>query len=185
MNGLNGNEAAQPRVFAHDAIPLNMSVSTGATFGFAKTLEISTDNGIGYILNEVVTSTGSQSVKIQIIGLKQNGKIGAIRILNPGTANAVNTVLSFSPPSGSGTTSFTVKELGLPGTSQRGACLFVGGSGTTGTICVKMESGDIVTFKGVTAGSFLPILAVDVLRTAVDATGTATATDVTDVIALY
>ena len=101
MNGLNGNEAAQPRVFAHDAIPLNMSVSTGATFGFAKTLEISTDNGVGYILNEVVTSTGSQSVKIQIIGLKQNGKIGAIRILNPGTASAVDDVLSFTPPIGS------------------------------------------------------------------------------------
>jgi hypothetical protein len=184
MNGLNGNEAAQPRVFAHDAIPLNMSVSTGSTFGFAKTLEITTDNGVGYILNEVVTST-AKSVKIQIIALKQNGKIGAIRILNPGTANAINDVLSFTPSSGSGTTNFTVKELGLPGTEQRGACLFVGGAGATGTICVKMESGDVVTFKGVTAGSFLPILAIDVLRTATDATGTATATDVTDVIALY
>tara|TARA_R110001583_G_scaffold26479_1_gene95266 strand:- start:4986 stop:5543 length:558 start_codon:yes stop_codon:yes gene_type:complete len=185
MNGLNGNEAAQPRVFAHDAIPLNMSVSTGSTFGFAKTLEISSDNGVGYILNEIITSTGSKSVKIQIISLKANGKIGGVRIVNPGTANAVNDVLSFTPPSGSGTTSFIVKELGLPGTNQRGACLFVGGAGTTGTICVKMESGDVVTFKGVTAGSFLPILAIDVLRTATDATGTATATDVTDVIALY
>tara|TARA_B110000305_G_scaffold143271_1_gene159433 strand:+ start:2495 stop:3049 length:555 start_codon:yes stop_codon:yes gene_type:complete len=184
MNGLNGNEAAQPRVFAHDAIPLNMSVSTGATFGFAKTLEISTDNGVGYVFNEVVTSTANK-VSIQIVGLKPSGKIGAIRILNPGSANAVDDVLSFTPPSGSGTTNFIVKELGLPGTSQRGACLFVGGAGSTGTICVKMESGDIVTFKGITAGSFLPILAVDVLRTAVDGAGTATVTDVTDVIALY
>ena len=184
MNGLNGNEAAQPRVFAHDAIPLNMSVSTGSTFGFAKRLEIGNDNGTGYTLNEVVTD-GAKKVSIQVISLKPNGKIGAIRIVNPGTACGIGSVLSFTPSSGSGTTSIVVRELGLPGTNQRGACLFVGGAGTTGTICVKMESGDVVTFKGVTAGSFLPILAIDVLRTATDATGTATATDVTDVIALY
>jgi len=184
MNGLNGNEAAQPRVFAHDAVPLNMSVTTGATFGFAKTLEIGTNLGVGFTLNEVVESA-SGKVKIQIISLKTDGKIGGVRIVNPGTGNAVNDTLAFTPSSGSGTTNFTVKELGLPGTDQRGACLFVGGSGTNGVICVKMESGDIVTFKGVTAGSFLPILAIDVLRTATDATGTATATDVTDVIALY
>jgi hypothetical protein len=164
-----------------------MSVSTGATFGFAKTLEITSNLGEDFTLNEIVTdSSGSKEVKIQIISLKEGGKIGAFRIINPGTGVAVDDVLSFvSSASGSGTTSITVRELGLPGTSQRGACLFVGGAGTTGTICVKMESGDIVTFKGVTAGSFLPILAIDVLRTAVDATGAATATDVTDVIALY
>tara|TARA_R100000935_G_scaffold22218_2_gene40972 strand:- start:3 stop:560 length:558 start_codon:yes stop_codon:yes gene_type:complete len=185
MNGLNGNEAAQPRVFAHDAIPLNMSVATGATFGFAKTLEISNNLGSGFTLNEVVESTGIKKVKIQITSLKEAGKIGAFRIVNPGTGVAVGEVLSFVPSGGSDTTSITVKELGLPGTKQRGACLFVGGAGSTGTICVKMESGDIVTFKGVTAGSFLPILAIDVLRTAVDGVGTATLTDVTDVIALY
>jgi|TARA_R110000822_G_scaffold257620_1_gene383172 hypothetical protein len=184
MNGLNGNEAAQPRVFAHDAVPLNMSVSTGATFGFAKRLEIGNDSATGYTLNEVVQDS-SLKVKIQIISLKPSGKIGAIRIVNPGTGCQVGSVISFTPSSGTGTTSIIVRELGLPGTDQRGACLFVGGAGTTGTICVKMESGDVVTFKGVTAGSFLPILAIDVLRTATDANGTATLTDVTDVIALY
>ena len=64
-------------------------------------------------------------------------------------------------------------------TQTRGACIYVGGAGD---IDVEMESGDRVTFKGVTAGSFLPILVIKVYST--DAAGVASTT-ATEIIALF
>ncbi len=65
-------------------------------------------------------------------------------------------------------------------TVSRGACLYVGGAGN---VKVTMESGDIVKFKGVTAGSFLPILALVVHGP--DVGGTGEGTTATDLVALF
>ena len=62
---------------------------------------------------------------------------------------------------------------------SRGACIYVGGAGN---IDVELESGDRVVFKGVTAGSFLPILATKIYG--YDSTPTQTTT-ATDIIALF
>ena len=43
----------------------------------------------------------------------------------------------------------------IPNTSERGCCLYVG---VTGDYSVVMEGDGEVTFKGVIAGSFLPVL---------------------------
>jgi hypothetical protein len=48
----------------------------------------------------------------------------------------------------------------ITGTTERGCCLYVGGAGD---VKVTMESGVDVTFKGVNAGTFLPILITHVL----------------------
>ena len=66
----------------------------------------------------------------------------------------------------------------IPGTAERGVCLYIGAAMTS--ITVTMESGNSVTFKGVTAGSFLPILVTAVTA----ATGAAALTD-SDILALY
>ncbi|MDA8556628.1 hypothetical protein N9K77_00115 [bacterium] len=79
IRGLEGNQNAQPRVFAHDALDLQES---------------------GYVL---------------------------------GTA--------------------------IPNTDTIGVCLYVG---VANDITVKMEGGSTVKFKGVTAGSFLPVLVTQV-----------------------
>ncbi len=63
---------------------------------------------------------------------------------------------------------------------SRGACIYVGGAGN---VKVTMESGDIVIFKGVTAGSFLPILALVVHGPNVGGTGAGTTA--TDLVALF
>ena len=56
----------------------------------------------------------------------------------------------------------------IPNTEERGCCLYVGDVSNGADIKVTMESGSTpVIFKGVTAGSFLPILV-----TRVHATGT-------------
>tara|TARA_R100000742_G_C4173940_1_gene11294 strand:- start:200 stop:490 length:291 start_codon:yes stop_codon:yes gene_type:complete len=61
----------------------------------------------------------------------------------------------------------------IPNTEYRGCCLYVGGQGN---IKVTMESGEEVTFTGVAAGSFLPILVTRVWSTD---------TTATDILALY
>ena len=62
---------------------------------------------------------------------------------------------------------------------SRGACLYVGGAGN---VDVEMESGNRVTFTGVAAGSFLPILVTKVYTG--DGAGVATTT-ATSILALF
>ena len=112
--GLEGNEAAQPRVFAHSANAIILPASAANAFVY------------------VVPNTGIEPV-----------------------AGDSQTTLS------------------------RGACIYVGGSGN---LDVELEGGDRVLFKGVTAGSFLPILATKIFG--YDATPTVTTT-ATDIIALF
>ena len=71
------------------------------------------------------------------------------------------------------TTSDTVN---IPGTENRGVCIYVGDVSGGTDVKVIMESGSIATFKGVSAGSFLPILVTRVL---------ATGTTATEILALY
>ena len=69
----------------------------------------------------------------------------------------------------------------ITGTERRGVCLYIGVA--MDSIEVTMESGSTgVAFKGVTAGSFLPILVTAV--TAATPAGGAALTD-TDILALY
>lgn len=67
----------------------------------------------------------------------------------------------------------------IPNTENRGVCLYVGAAMTS--ITVTMESGSTgIVFKGVSAGSFLPILVTSVTA----ATGAAALAD-NDILALY
>ena len=68
----------------------------------------------------------------------------------------------------------------IPQTDFRGVCLYVGAA--MDSITVTMESGKPATFKGVTAGSFLPILVTAV--TAATGSGGAALAD-SDILALY
>lgn len=51
----------------------------------------------------------------------------------------------------------------IPGTEQRGVCLYAGVA--IAEIQVVMESGTVCKFKGITAGSFLPVLVTKVVVT--------------------
>ena len=64
----------------------------------------------------------------------------------------------------------------IPDTETRGACIYVGSIAGGTDIKVIMEGGSTVTFKGGSAGSFLPILVTRVL---------ATGTTATEILALY
>ena len=64
----------------------------------------------------------------------------------------------------------------LPNTTNIGVCLYVG---VSNDITVKMEGGSTVQFKGVTAGSFLPVLVTQVTAVSTALTGPG------ELIALY
>ena len=68
----------------------------------------------------------------------------------------------------------------IPGTESRGVCLYVGKA--MDSITVIMESGKQVIFKGINAGSFLPILVTSVVN-AVPSDSVALAND--DILVLY
>jgi mannose/fructose-specific phosphotransferase system component IIA len=53
----------------------------------------------------------------------------------------------------------------IPNTSERGCCVYVGDISGGSNIKVTMESGNEITFTGVVAGSFLPILVKKVFST--------------------
>ena len=64
----------------------------------------------------------------------------------------------------------------IPNTTERGCCIYIGAISGGADIKVKMESGNDVIFKGLVAGTFLPILVTRVF---------ATGTTATEIIALY
>ena len=64
----------------------------------------------------------------------------------------------------------------ISGTENRGVCIYIGSVAGGADIQVTMESGNTVVFKGVTAGSFLPILVTRVW---------ATNTTASEILALY
>lgn len=65
---------------------------------------------------------------------------------------------------------------------ERGACLYVGGAGN---VDVEMESGQRVTFNGVAAGAFLPILVTKVYLTDGVTPSANKTTTATDILALF
>ena len=69
-------------------------------------------------------------------------------------------------------TSLNADAADIPGTDNdfgRGACIYVGKA--MDEITVTMESGNDITFTGVVAGSFLPILVKKVFATGTTASG--------------
>lgn len=119
--GLEGNEAAQPRVFAHSANTITLPTATTPK----------TVNDFVYVIpNTGTTPSNDDKQTIQ----------------------------------------------------TRGACIYIGNVTGGATLDVELEDGSRVLFKGLTPGSFLPILATKIYST--DAAGDPSTT-VDDILALF
>jgi hypothetical protein len=116
--GLEGNEAAQPRVFAHSAIAVALPAASGG------------DTFVYIVPNTGVAPTAGDTQTVQ----------------------------------------------------TRGACIYIGSIAGGSDLDVELESGSRVTFKGLTAGSFLPILATKIYVTNSSEDPTTT---VSDILALF
>lgn len=180
LAGLEGNMQAEPRVFAHDAVPvvigaindsdsnhgLNMT-SGGTSYSVGDEITVTTPTGTGFAVGDraiiVVTaiSGGGATGPVSDYYIKVSGVTNRNYVVG-GTANQV----SVSPAGGSGFTS-TVSNIDIPHTQKRGCCLYVGNSGDLEII---MESGNTAIFVGAATGAFLPILAKQVVVTNTTAT---------------
>ena len=159
MIGVQGNEAAQARVFAHDA-------TTVVTDARVLWLDLSTlIGGTGYAVAAGVATSGTgvpAALTVDITSVDADGKITGIIINAAGTAGTDNSLAIIA----GGTGSVRVRTT-FPGSDERGCCLYVGGAGD---VNVTLESGSTAIFAGVNAGSFLPILATQVLSASTTAT---------------
>ena len=211
MRGLNGNEAAQPRVFAHDMVPIAIGAinprqeGTGAlNENIANGLEM-TVAGTGHVVDDVLTlNTGAGATvaaKVKVLAVN-SGVITAFALEFSGTVNApygAGYVLDDSLVQVSSTGPgidfrCTVKNIDLPNTHERGCCLYAGIAIDTGLDLI-LESGELYNgnpaspattdatarLKGITAGSFLPVLAKRVVAVTLGSGSYASG----DLIAIY
>lgn len=180
MRGLNGNEAAQPRVFAHDMVPIAIGAinprqeGTGAlNNGIYNGLEM-TSGGTGYAVGDTIElSVGSGTVGAVVEVLTVNsGAVTSFALTVSGSPNApygagyaLADALTQAATTGGGSSfTATVRNIDLPNTHERGCCLYAGIAIDTGLDLI-LESGELYNttytarLKGITAGSFLPVLA--------------------------
>ena len=202
MRGLNGNEAAQPRVFAHDMVPIAIGAinprqeGTGATLnGIANGLEM-TSGGATQAVGDVLTlsaGSGTVAAKVKVLAVS-GGVVTGFALEFSGTANApygagyaLADALTQAATTGSGTGfTATVRNIDLPNTHERGCCLYAGIAIDTGLDLI-LESGEhynttyTARLKGITAGSFLPVLAKRVVAVTLSSGSYASG----DLIAIY
>jgi len=160
MIGVQGNEAAQARVFAHDAT----AVVTDARVLWLEldTLKVGTGYAAGVA---ATTGTGVPAAfDVTISSVDADGAITGIAI---NTASTAGTDGSIAAITGGNNDAYVTIRTTFPGSQERGCCLYVGGAGD---INVTLESGSTVIFAGVNAGSFLPICATQVLSASTTAT---------------
>jgi len=96
MRGLNGNEAAQPRVFAHDMVPVAIGAinprqqGTGALYDeIYNGLEM-TSGGAGHAVNDVITlsaGSGTVAAKVKVLSVEAPN----VETKNNDLANAITT----------------------------------------------------------------------------------------------
>jgi len=185
LDAVNGVFQQEPRVFAHDAVAIQIGAINNSAPNHG--LKV-TNSGSSYQVNDVITLTtgagATTAAKVKVLAIDSAGAITNYE-MNVNSSNGQHesgaeyvvgdtlTQASASPANGSGFAA-TVSNIDIPHTSKRGACVYVGNGG--GNLTVVMESGSEVTFKNVVSGQFLPIL----IKRLVSVSGT-----LADVLALY
>ncbi len=195
LDPVNGVMQQEPRVFGHDAKLIVIGAINDSDSNHGLNV---TNFGTGYLVGELITittptgtgaTTGDRAV-VKVLAISAGGIITDYEIstvgakyLVGGTANQVST-------SGSGANfAATVTNIDIPNTQKRGCCLYVGSVTGGAQMKVVMEAAkhdgtsgtgyaatDTVTFDGVLAGGYNPIM---VKQLVYNATGP------TSVIALY
>lgn len=176
LDGVEGNFQAEPRVFVHDARNVVLgnvaslhSLSGGdSNSGFVDgTTYATTSSASGTGLTLKVNASGGIVTGVEIIVAGGQDTVAGT------AAYVVGEIITIASPGAGADATLVVGSIDIPNTQKRGCCIYVGIAGDIG---ITLESGSSVIFKGVPAGSFLPVLAKRV-NTTIPATG--------DIIALY
>lgn len=179
LDPVNGRQAQEPRVFAHDAhaVVVGAINNSDANHGISITIA-----GGGYAVGDTITlsspaagGAGDRAV-LTVLAVDGAGAITDYEVTTPGALYAINEVVLQAATSGGGAGFFgAVTNIDIPNTQKRGACVYVGAAAGLTSLTVVMESGNTATFKTVSGGTILPILIKRVTSTITT----------NDVIALY
>tara|TARA_R100000742_G_C4268110_1_gene86424 strand:- start:808 stop:1383 length:576 start_codon:yes stop_codon:yes gene_type:complete len=176
LDGVEGNFQAEPRVFVHDARNVVLgnvaslhSLSGGdSNSGFVDgTTYATTSSASGTGLTLKVNASGGIVTGVEIIVAGGQDTVAGT------AAYVVGEIITIASPGAGADATLVVGSIDIPNTEKRGCCIYVGVAADVG---ITLESGSSVIFKGVPAGSFLPVLAKRI-NTTIPATG--------DIIALY
>ena len=162
LDPVNGVFQQEPRVFAHDAVDVELPGAinnSDANHGI-----LITNAGSSYTVGDEITLTTNgtaSSAAIVVVdaisGAPGSGAVTDYHILegDEGVGYALTGAASLQEDSGAGAFACTITNIDIPNTQKRGCCLYVGVAGNYGVV---MEGGGEVTFGSVPAGSFLPVL---------------------------
>jgi len=176
LDGVEGNFQAEPRVFVHDArnVVLGNVASLHSLSGGDSnsdfvdgTTYATTSSGSGTGLTLKVNASGGIVTGVEIIVAGGQDTVAGT------AAYVVGEIITIASPGAGADATLVVGSIDIPNTEKRGCCIYVGIAADVG---IRLESGKDVIFKGVPAGSFLPVLAKRI-NTTIPATG--------DIIALY
>jgi hypothetical protein len=166
LDPVNGVQAQEPRVFAHDAHPVVVGAinDSDANHGLSVT-NFGNGGANPYVVGDTITLTtptagvvGDRAV-ITVTAVDADGVITNFDVTTVGqlyvVGDTANQVLTTSA-AGTGFAA-TVSNIDIPNTQKRGACVYIGAAGGL-SITVVMESGTEVSFNNISEGSILPIL---------------------------
>ena len=188
LDGLEGNEQAQPRVFAHDAVSVTIGAINNSDANHGLNMTSGGSGGVNpYVVGDTITLTtptgsgggaGNRAV-ITVTEIDANGLVTNYTVTTVGALYLVGDTANQVATTSAAGTGFTalVTNTDIPNTQRRGCCLYVGGAGD---VDVVLESGNSAIFAGVNVGSFLPVLVKNFTLT----TGVNTTT-ATNILALY
>ena len=143
MRGLIGNTAAQPRVFAHDAIPVVVG-AVNTTWSVDGGVSALISGGTGYTAGTgaVTTSSGS-GTGLTVDTVVDGGIVTSFTVNAVGSGYVVGETITIS--GGTGAT-FTVTNIDIPNTEERG-CVVLHTSGNGAQVSLIMESGNPITVR--------------------------------------
>ncbi len=163
LDPVNGVFQQEPRVFAHDAV--NIALAGAINNSDANHGILITNAGSSYTVGDEITLStngGASSAAVVVVdaisGTPGSGAVTDYHIKSgsEGVGYALTGAASIQDDSGAGAFACTITNIDIPNTQKRGCCLYIG---VAGDYSVVMEGGEsAITFKGVVAGSFLPVL---------------------------
>ena len=163
MDGLSGNIQAEPRILTHDAVAVVIGAINNSDSNNGITISA---GGADYTVGDTLDQTGATSpaggtgFTCTVTSVDGSGAITGVEITLVGSVYAINNIITLGnvvvADAGATGGTITVTNIDIPNTQKRGCCIY---SGTSQTVQVELESGNTVSFVGVNAGSFLPILA--------------------------
>ena len=144
MRGLIGNTAAQPRVFGHDAVDIVIG-AVNTTWSVDGGVSALISGGTGYTAaSGVVTTSSGSGTGLTVDTIVESGVVTSFTVNAVGSGYVTGETITIS--GGTTNATFTVTNIDIPNTEQRG-CVLLHVANAGSSVSVIMESGNPITVR--------------------------------------